>query len=41
MLHFLYDEAKKEEYKGVILITVRDTPAFHLYLKEGFIRDIK
>jgi len=37
MLHFLYNEAKREKYKGIILVASRDTPAFHLYLKEGFI----
>ena len=39
MLHFLYNEAKREEYKGVILVADRNTPAFNLYLKEGFIVD--
>ncbi len=39
MLHFLYNEAKQREYSGIILITARDTPAFHFYLKEGFIVD--
>ncbi|MDI6603150.1 MAG: GNAT family N-acetyltransferase [Patescibacteria group bacterium] len=37
ILHFLYDKARKEGYKGIILVTGRDTPAFHFYLKEGFI----
>jgi ribosomal protein S18 acetylase RimI-like enzyme len=37
MLRFLYDEARKEGYKGVTLVTVRDTPAFRLYLGEGFV----
>jgi len=36
MLKFLYDEAKREGYKGVILVADRNTPAFNLYLKEGF-----
>jgi len=39
MLNFLYNEAKKEEYKGVILVADRNTPAFQLYSKEGFIVD--
>jgi len=39
MLNFLYNEAKSEEYKGVILVADRNTPAFSLYLKEGFIVD--
>jgi ribosomal protein S18 acetylase RimI-like enzyme len=37
MLHFLYDKAKKEDHKGIILVATCDTPAFHFYLKEGFI----
>jgi len=36
MLNFLYNEAKREGYKGVILVADRNTPAFNLYLKEGF-----
>lgn len=36
MLHFIYEEAKKEYYDGVNLWTVRGRPAFLLYLKEGF-----
>ncbi len=39
MLNFLYNEAKREGYKGVILVADRNTPAFNLYLKEGFIVD--
>jgi len=39
MLHFLYNEAKKDGYKGVILVADRNTPAINLYLKEGFIVD--
>jgi len=39
MLSFLYNEAKKEDYKGMILVTDRNAPAFHLYLKEGFVVD--
>ncbi|MBE9482840.1 MAG: GNAT family N-acetyltransferase [Chloroflexi bacterium] len=36
MLHFIYEEAKKENYNGVNLWTVRDKPGFLLYSKEGF-----
>ena len=39
MLNFLYNEAKREDYKGVILVADRNTPAFNLYSKEGFIVD--
>lgn len=39
MLHFLQKKAKEEKYKGVILITNKDLPAFHFYLKEGYIID--
>jgi predicted peroxiredoxin len=39
MLNFLYNEAKREGYKGVILVADRNSPAFNLYLKEGFIVD--
>ena len=39
MLNFLYNEAKREEYKGIILVADRNTPAFQLYLKEGFMVD--
>lgn len=39
MLHFLYDKAKKEGYRGIILVTMHNWPAFHLYLREGFIID--
>ena len=39
LLNFLYNEAKREEYKGVILVADRNTPAFQLYLKEGFMVD--
>ncbi len=37
MLYFLYDEAKRRDFKGVIFVVDRETPAFNLYLKEGFI----
>jgi len=39
MLQFLYDEAKRMNYKGIVLIVDRDVPAFRLYLKEGFVVD--
>lgn len=39
MLNFLYAEAKREKYKGVILVTDPTTPAFQLYTKEGFVVD--
>ena len=39
MLRFLNNEAKKDGYKGVILVADCNTPAFNLYLKEGFIVD--
>lgn len=39
MLHFLYDKAREEGCKGVTLVADRNTPAFHLYLKEGFVVD--
>jgi len=39
MLDFLYNEAKREDYGGVILVADRSTPAFQLYLKEGFVVD--
>ncbi len=36
MLRFLYEKARNEGYKGIMLWTNRDAPAFSLYLKEGF-----
>jgi ribosomal protein S18 acetylase RimI-like enzyme len=36
LLHTLYEEAAKEGYRGVVLVTDRDTPAFELYRSEGF-----
>ena len=39
MLLFLYNEARREGYKGVILVADRNTPALNLYLKEGFVVD--
>jgi ribosomal protein S18 acetylase RimI-like enzyme len=39
MLRFLYDYARKENYKGMILVAYRNSHAFHLYLRHGFIVD--
>jgi len=39
MLHFLHEEAKRSNFKGVILVADKDTPAFRLYLKESFAVD--
>jgi ribosomal protein S18 acetylase RimI-like enzyme len=39
MLHFLYDKAKNEGYKGLILVATCKTPAFYFYLKEGFVME--
>ena len=39
MLRFLSNEAKRDGYKGVILVADRNTPAINLYLKEGFAVD--
>jgi ribosomal protein S18 acetylase RimI-like enzyme len=36
VLHFLYREAMREGYSGILLVTDRDTPAFGLYRSEGF-----
>ncbi len=36
LLHTLYDEAAREAYHGILLVTDRDTPAFGLYRNEGF-----
>ncbi|MCS7222105.1 MAG: GNAT family N-acetyltransferase [Anaerolineae bacterium] len=36
MLRFLLETAKKQGFRGVILVADRATPAFRLYLKEGF-----
>jgi ribosomal protein S18 acetylase RimI-like enzyme len=36
VLHFLYREAMREGYGGILLVTDRDTPAFGLYCSEGF-----
>ncbi len=39
MLRFLYDFTNEHGYDGVILGVAKDTPAYHLYLKEGFVID--
>jgi GNAT superfamily N-acetyltransferase len=36
MLHFIRREAESKGYEGICLFTDPDTPAFQLYLKEGF-----
>ena len=36
VLHFLYREALREGYGGILLLVDRDTPAFGLYRSEGF-----
>jgi ribosomal protein S18 acetylase RimI-like enzyme len=36
LLHFLYKQAMKEGYDGVLLLTDRSGPAFNLYISEGF-----
>jgi ribosomal protein S18 acetylase RimI-like enzyme len=36
LLHSLYEEAAREGYHGIVLVTDRDTPAFDLYRSEGF-----
>ena len=36
VLHFLYREAMREGYGGILLVTDSDTPAFGLYRNEGF-----
>jgi len=36
VLHFLYREAMREGYGGILLVTDRDTAAFGLYRNEGF-----
>ena len=39
MLRFLYRSAEKHGYRGIILGVTEDTPAYRLYLKEGFVAD--
>jgi ribosomal protein S18 acetylase RimI-like enzyme len=39
MLRFLYEKAREGKYKGITLVADKDTPAFNLYLKEGYIVD--
>ena len=36
LLHWLYKEAATDRYRGILLVTDRDTPAFDLYGSEGF-----
>jgi ribosomal protein S18 acetylase RimI-like enzyme len=36
LLRWLYREAVTDGYKGILLVTDRDTPAFDLYRSEGF-----
>ncbi len=36
LLHFLYDQAKRGGYDGIMLFVDQDTPAFGLYRSEGF-----
>ena len=36
LLQFLYRQAMREGYTGMLLITDRDTPAYRLYRSEGF-----
>jgi ribosomal protein S18 acetylase RimI-like enzyme len=36
LLRSLYQEAAMDRYRGILLVTDRDTPAFHLYRSEGF-----
>jgi len=37
MLRFIYDTAESQGYHGVTLAVAKDTPAYRLYLKEGFV----
>jgi ribosomal protein S18 acetylase RimI-like enzyme len=39
MLGFLYGFAKAQGYRGVILGVAKETPAYRLYSKEGFVVD--
>lgn len=39
MLQFLYKEAKRRNYRGLIGFTRADRPAFQLYIKHGWIVD--
>jgi ribosomal protein S18 acetylase RimI-like enzyme len=36
LLHWLYKEAAMDRYRGILLVTDKDTPAFDLYRSEGF-----
>ena len=39
MLRYLYGIAEERGYRGIILGVAKDTPAYRLYLKEGFTVD--
>ena len=39
MLRFLYDFARDKGYHGIILGVAKETPAYHFYVKEGFVVD--
>jgi hypothetical protein len=41
LLHFLYDYAKKNGYGGVTGVTNTSRPAFHFYMRDGWIVDKK
>jgi aminoglycoside 6'-N-acetyltransferase I len=36
LLRFLYDQAKREGYDGIVLLADQGTSAFGLYRSEGF-----
>ena len=36
MMHHIFDYAREQEYKSVVLEVARDTPAFDFYLHEGY-----
>jgi len=36
LLHFLYRQALRDGYSGILLVTDEDTPSFGLCLREGF-----
>ena len=39
LLEFLYGFAEGQGYQGLTLGVTKDTPAYHLYVKEGFVVD--
>jgi ribosomal protein S18 acetylase RimI-like enzyme len=39
MMHFLYEHAEEQGYRGVVLEVARDTPARGFYEREGFVLD--